>query len=99
MVFRKSLIENVEESCQVKSISAVPEEVVFNFSSYESLESYFYFLKKKNRDHLFCIARTPANKIMKKIKAPTVTPADIESFSFSFFFLSFFCQSTVGKSV
>ena len=44
MVFRKSLIENVEESCQVKSISAVPEKVDFNFSFYESLEPFFYFL-------------------------------------------------------
>ena len=43
MVFRKSLIENVEESCQVKSISAVPEKVDFNFSFYESLEPFFNF--------------------------------------------------------
>ena len=31
---------NVEKSCQVKSISAVPEKVDFNFSSYESLEPF-----------------------------------------------------------
>ena len=46
MVFRKSLIENVEKSWQVKSISAVPEKVDFNFISYESLEPYFYFFLK-----------------------------------------------------